>query len=229
MIPKLADTFGIIIAIFTSLLVVEELYDFFVEKPTSTSMEVDRMRASSFPRVLVCQTPAYDMNAIQKNGYSSAFWYTAGKNATRHFVGWSGKFENETKSIVNEMVFQNSSSAPPTVLLTFRNITKYSFQKVKLIIARALYPFGKCFTATVPHEAREKTVVGLLLKDKLLNESLVAKNYKIFFLSLLDDAQILLPPFQKIGDDVRTHSQDIGYQQFRTRIMKTIHVENDPQ
>ena len=77
---------------------------------------------------------------------------------------------------------------------------------------------------TVPKDAWQKTVVGLLLIDKLKTENSLAKNYR----DTLDNARLLLPPFQMIGDDVKTHSQKVGYQQFRTRVQNTVHVENDP-
>ena len=199
MIAKLANTLGIILAVCTALLIFEEFHVFLILKPTSTSMEVHNMRADLFPETLICQTPAYDIEAIQRNGYTSSFWYTVGKNRTGHLIGWAGIFKNETKSLIDEIVWQKNSSVPPKVKLKLRHKNKYEFQTLKLDFARVFYPLGRCFVATVPKEAWKKTVVGLLLGDILDNASSEPKNYRLFFRAASDNAKLLLPPFQMIG------------------------------
>ena len=42
----------------------EELHVFFVQKPTSTHMEVHQMKASLFRKTLICQIPGYNIDDI---------------------------------------------------------------------------------------------------------------------------------------------------------------------
>ena len=121
-----------------------------------------------------------------------------------------------------------TASDPPKIKLKLRHQNKYEFQSIKLSFARVFYPIGRCFMVTVPKDAWQYTVVGVISIDKLKTGNSVANNYRLFFRDTSDNARLLLPPFQMIGDDVKTHSQKVGFQQFRTRIKNTAHVENDP-
>jgi hypothetical protein len=230
MISIITNVLRVFLAVCTSLLIFEEMHVFLLQKPTSTHMEIQQMKASLFPETLICQTPGYDIDAIQRNGYRSSFWYTVGQNNSGHFIGWGGEFKKESTNLIDKLVWLKNASDPPRVLLKLRHQDKYNFQRITLPFSRVFYPLGRCFVVTVPKDAWKKTVVGLLLIGKTLNtsESSVAKNYRLFFQDTSNNARLLLPPFQMIGDDVKTHAQKIGYQQFRTRIKHTIHVENDP-
>ena len=53
----------------TIFLIIQELNKFFIIKPTGTSKEEKRLRASDLPEVVLCVDPPFDAEALAGYGY----------------------------------------------------------------------------------------------------------------------------------------------------------------
>ena len=78
----------------TSLLLFEILVDFFIAKPTVTSVEAVNHSEISFPDVLVCLGDGFDSRALKQVGYEDSFHYILGQDTHGNFIGWNG-LDNE--------------------------------------------------------------------------------------------------------------------------------------
>ena len=85
------------------------------------------------------------------------------------------------------------------------------------------------YLVTVADEYEDCLVHGLILKVKGKYQPSNMTIFRVFFSDRQTNAKILLPALQRDGDDLTTHSSEMGYCHFRTKIIMKIHVENDPR
>ena len=85
----------------TGLLCYEILMDFFIGKPTVSSVEEINLSEINFPDVLVCVQNGFSKENLKRFGYGDGFLYYVGQNKLTHFIGWNG--------LHNEDPFRNYS------------------------------------------------------------------------------------------------------------------------
>ena len=61
--------FTCVCVLLTSFLIFEELFNFLVTKPTTTSTEEKELEVSDLPEVVICVKPGFDHEVLKKYGY----------------------------------------------------------------------------------------------------------------------------------------------------------------
>ena len=74
----------------TGLLFHEIFMDFFVAKPTITSVEETNLSEIDFPDVLVCVQNGFSRKMLKRYGYDDSFGYFVGQDEWGNFIGWNG-------------------------------------------------------------------------------------------------------------------------------------------
>ena len=81
--------FTLVCVSLTMLLIYQELVNFSVTKPTSTSKEEKKLDTSDLPEVVVCLDPGFDTEIKHRYNYRPSRYYK-GLNEEHTFVGWNG-------------------------------------------------------------------------------------------------------------------------------------------
>ena len=74
----------------TGLLCYEISLEFFVVKPTASSVEEINLAEIKFPDVLVCVRNGFSRKMLKRYGYDNSFEYYVGPDKFANFIGWSG-------------------------------------------------------------------------------------------------------------------------------------------
>ena len=218
----------LVCAVSIIILISQDFYTFLVIKPTLTSVEKHSMKASSSLDIFVCQSPGYDNNALQRNGYTGPIMFSVGRNKSGHFVGWNG-LEGENSSQLLEKVFiTNHLTVQPSVKLKFQQKKKVIFQKANLTLSKVLFPFGRCFSVNVLRGDEDKKLSGLILSAEGNFSSNSITKYIVLLTDQTNNARIMIPPLQMVGFEIKTDPNEMGYRQYRTRLRNTVNIENDP-
>ena len=73
------------------LLIIEELFTYFVLKPTLTSSSKRNIEEKvDFPQIRLCPEPSVDTEAMTSLGYSSIDFYVNGLGEWNGWLGWAG-------------------------------------------------------------------------------------------------------------------------------------------
>ena len=104
-------------SLLTVFLICQILFNYIVERPTSTSMEEKVLRSPDIPETVICADPGFDSDVLEKYGYT--LMYYRGSMNGQDFVGWNGR-ENESNSadaILKEALLGKPSRGKSDVFL----------------------------------------------------------------------------------------------------------------
>ena len=74
----------------TGLLCYEIVLEFFVAKPTATSVEEIKLSKIKFPDVFICVQNGFNRKMLNHYGYGGSFSYFVGQDRFANFIGWNG-------------------------------------------------------------------------------------------------------------------------------------------
>ena len=75
---------------YTGYLVIDNLLDYLIIKPTFSSLENKHLLPEDIPDILVCREVGFDHEKLFKHGYKKVSKYNDGVAINGKFVGWSG-------------------------------------------------------------------------------------------------------------------------------------------
>jgi hypothetical protein len=129
----------------TVFLVYQELENFLVTKPTSTSLESRELDDDTFPEVTVCLDPALDAAAARRHGYQAVSYYRGGGGADgSQFVGWTGGAGGGSLSSVLDSVLTVGAKDRELVRADYGVRGLASRLPGRTGLTHPVYPYGRC-------------------------------------------------------------------------------------
>ena len=86
----LRNCFILICTLLTVYLICQELFNFFIVKPTITSIEEETLKSVDIPDVVICLEPSFDFGVLKKYGYIKDTYYRGSMDG-KSFTGWNGR------------------------------------------------------------------------------------------------------------------------------------------
>ena len=83
-----SNLFTLICTGLTCYLLAQVVIKFAITKPTSTSEELVELDLTTFPDVVVCLDPPFDLDALARFGYKPTDYFSGRVDGS--FVGWNG-------------------------------------------------------------------------------------------------------------------------------------------
>ena len=105
---NLKNCFTLVSLSLTLFLIYQELVNFSVTKPTTSSKEKKKLDTSMLPEVVVCFDPGFDAEIMLKYNYSLIKYYrgAVSQDSKEKFVGWNGggSEKKASKNILDEIL-----------------------------------------------------------------------------------------------------------------------------
>ena len=221
--------FKIILTAACLFLLYEQLYNYFVLKPTLTQSGRRDLNADDFPVMTFCPIKHMDMAKLSSYGYEDLTQYKLGyqENGTRKlFIGWSGNSSASQTDIVTDISLLKSKEDCP-----FSNNSFVKFDDdVQILLdfelTNALFPYHRCCKVVIPDQSKSRVLsfVHISIKEK-------EKLYSSYFLYLSD--QITYTLYEPLG--TRMSGKDIipapfpnAARLYKISLTEEEHLEEDP-
>ena len=138
----------LVILVLSGYLVGIELYTFWVEKPTHTSISTEYLQPRHYPDIAICPKQSWDMEALKNFGYNNVQDYLMG-HIDENTISWGGKNSNMSiENIFDQLSLLKSTKDCPlfygTLLDKDMNESRIE-QKMQLTDFHS--PFSKCCEA----------------------------------------------------------------------------------
>ena len=132
-------------AVFTSFLLYEEFFTFWIEKPTYTSSSNVEIGPKDFPDITICPFPSWNQQELKKIGYVHSFDYSKGMLRDSAMFGWSGNLtESSPESVLEQIsIFKNQTECPFSRVM-MRSEGREIFKTVEFKLTSLFHPRGRC-------------------------------------------------------------------------------------
>ena len=120
-------------AALTMFMLYDELYTFFITKPTLSSVSKSQLKPHNIPDIILCPVPGFDQNAIDRLGYDSSYYYSMGRLGG--YTGWFGN-QTETQQSTGDFFVFKSSADCPEIGAKFRTAEKLHSEKFEMFLMR---------------------------------------------------------------------------------------------
>ena len=209
------------------LLILEELYTFFVLKPTLTSSSKRNIEEKfDFPQILICPEPSVDTEAMTSLGYSSIDFYVNGlEESDDGRLGWAG---NNSESIeeVSEKISVIKSIDDCPIEKESWSWSKTEWENLRFKLKKVPYPHHICCELVPPKFAESSHIVGIQLAFSFTNKSF--NSYRIFMADNLTESFFTFHKNKMLGDKIRSKPDINGFLTYKIQIKEEIHLEDDP-
>ena len=214
--------------VLTLYLLIDEMRNFLITKPTLTSVTHTKLKPESFPNILICSEEGFDIDSLQRLEYYHAFYYGVGSVSNSEDIGWLGnQTEMNITEVVNEISKIKTLNDCPKIKGKFKLNGKHETIQVRMNVTRVLYPFGRCCRVLKPKEA-DKYAFDFIYSYKKFSEF---NNYTNgFSMYLSDEKSGLIQPqrFALEGHQLKYSRKQSGYVNYRIKVVEYHHLENDP-
>ena len=113
-------SFKFFFLVISILLIGEELYNFFILKPTLYTKVKNHSIKDEFPIFTVCPNPAFDLKEMNKLGYSDIYSYKTGLDYTASIIkGWDAKQTDSVKNVSRKISLLKSVKDCPDMGIVF--------------------------------------------------------------------------------------------------------------
>ena len=75
----------------TGLLLIQIFQDFFIGKPTISSVHELDIFDIQFPDLIICRQDGFNKSGLGEHGYNTSWNYFIGRDYLQNFIGWSGR------------------------------------------------------------------------------------------------------------------------------------------
>ena len=217
-----SNLFTLICTSLTCYLLAQVVIKFAITKPTSTSEELVELDLTTFPDVVVCLDPPFDLDALASFGYKPTDYFSGRVDGS--FVGWNG-----ADGKYNSTHILNSVLAVKTDEDMFNHIYFYD-QTGKSTSTTAqfrmmLYPYGRCLL--VKPRGTEISFKNLWLVFKAANWSSDI-HMNVFLVDPINSPVIFPDFFQMKGVQMRIPIQKNTFNSFVIRTLRSYQVEGNP-
>ena len=136
--------------LFTSFLLYEEFFTFWVEKPTHTSSSKVVIGPKDFPDITICPFPSWNQQELVKLGYGQSFEYSKGKLYESAMFGWSGNSTGiPLESVFDKIsILKNQTECPFTRIL-LRSKGREIFKELEFKLTPLCHPSGRCCKVSI--------------------------------------------------------------------------------
>ena len=138
-------------AILSALMILQELYNFMIVKPTTAAKEEKEMMFSDIPETVICANPGFYSAVLARYGYGNGF-YHRGSMDGKHFVGWNGH-KNESKSadsILEEALTVGKKIHSLFTAIDFSNDNERDRSQADTEFRTLSFPIGRCLVVNPP-------------------------------------------------------------------------------
>ena len=165
----------------------DELFQFLIVRPTSTSDGLASLDSKTFPEIMVCTSPPYNLEKLEQYGYSSVILYYLGLMQDGSFIGWGGVENMSSREILENVVSVKDHSE--IFYVEFYSKDNYSYIPAKVEPERANYPFGRCFKIQTDDPFKNEGVVSVSIS--ILARSPENQTVKVYFSDRINDAKAI--------------------------------------
>lgn len=222
--------------ILTMYMLYDELYIFFIIKPTLSSVSKSQLRPHNYPDIIICPVPGFDQNAIARLGYDSSYYYSMGKLGD----GWFGWFGNETgiehehtTAHAGDFFMFKSSADCPQIGAKFRTAEKLQSESFEMFLMRGIFPNGRCCRARTPRLAGDMILNTLYYTVAIPTYSnnqdhQVTTGFKMLLSDRESAAFFMMNKFNLEGSQLVSEHSKEGQEKYKIKIMEEIHMEDEP-
>ena len=213
----------------TSYLLYEELYVFLITKPTLTSVTQTSISTEQFPDVLICPEQAFELNLLNKLGYTRSLYYGLGQADDSKLIGWLG---NQTEFNITEIVNQISRIKTlkdcPEVIAKFKINGSLKDVPLSLNLTRVKYPNGRCCRVVKPREANEHVLFHIRYHTYIKNFTKFTKGFHMFLSDQKSSSFFLAQKFAMEGPKLTSNPKKLGWITYKIKVLEDIHIAEDP-
>ena len=227
--------FSLVCALLTIFLLCQELFNFAVRRPTSTSSEEKELEATDLPEVVVCLDPGFDSNVLQSYGYNvTSNYYRGSMDSSNNFVGWNGG-GNETKSsqniledvfMVNDELIKNGT----VISQAYYTGNHYDIIEREIKSRTLVYPFGNCISISPPNTRQH--FLYLFFNETVFDSlNLTSVKFRTFFMDKISSLQLYPNEMEMMGDEIKkslTLGEPNQVRSYKIKITRFQHVKGDP-
>ena len=218
----------IVFMIFSSILFIEELYTFFVLKPTLTYSAKRKLTAKDFPEIILCPAPSVNLLELLSKGYFGIESYKSG--IADEDIGWIGNISEPVQKVSDDVSVLNSTEDCPHASVWYDSknpeLTRLDeIEIVKFTFSPAMYPNHVCCKMVTPAVAQTHAILGIQIEFDFEN-----KSYASYKLSLSDreTASVFEQHRTKMfGADMYSMPFP-GFFNYKVKVMEDVHLENNP-
>ena len=215
--------------VLTLYLLIEEIIDFVIIKPTLTSVTQTNLTPANFPDILICPEKAFDLDYIHKLGYKYSFYYGSGYILGESYKGWLGNQTalNVTK-VADDVPNLNSLDKCPEMKGRFKFEGRYKTITLAMALTRVLYHSGKCCRVIKPKEADNYTISYIYTAIKYSRFTNFTNGFSIIFSEQKSALIVQQPKFISDGMQLKFSIDHPGLIKYRIKVLEEIHLEDDP-
>ena len=222
--------FQLLCASFTIVFIFEEMYTYYVIKPTVEHAEVQELTPETVPEILVCADPGFDEHNLVENGYDEIYNYALGilHDPEDHddllFKGWAGNSTDETANSLLEKLVK-LKSVEEVAVYEVENVTTQTVAKKRL--KHVNYPYGQC--VQVSHISDFENYLQIR-RPRGLNGT--SDKIIVLLRDPANSADIRPISFEMSGDKIYSTRHDRQAERlkkyYKIKIKRHIHYQNDP-
>ena len=143
-------------ALFTSYLLYEEFFTFFVKKPTYTSSSKVKIGPQDFPDITICPFPSWDHQEMLRLRYANSFEYSKGTTHNSTMFGWSGNTsEINPESVLDKISIIKHPTECPFTRVKMRSEEKEKSVNLKFQLTNLYHSRGRCCKVIISKELME--------------------------------------------------------------------------
>ena len=208
-------------------LVGKAAFNFVVTKPTSTSSEVVKLDAETFPDVVICGDPAIDRNLSTRYGYNDPAVYWLGQNGSYggNFIGWNG-VEGQKDSVEVRDELLNMKMGNKLVNTNWYVLRAGGFESnyPSAEFRMVTFPYGRCQLLKPPQHSE---ISGYWLEFHETN----FKSFTHLNILLMDpvNSPLIYPTNFQMKGKIQIKTLKKGWHPYQIKISQYHHVEEDPQ
>ena len=220
-------------ALLTVLGLYDELYIFFISKPTLSSVSKSKLRPHNYPDIIICPVPGFDQNALARLGYDSSYYYSMGRlgGDGGDYTGWEGnQTESHHTAAPGDFFVFKSSADCPVIGAKFRTAEKLQSEYFKMFLMRGIFPNGRCCRALVPRLAEDMILNTLFYAVSVsrYDNHQVTTGFKMLLSDRESAAFFMMNKFNLEGSQLSSQHKKPGQEKYKIKIIEEIHKENDP-
>ena len=216
------------------LFIWEELYTFFILKPTLSKKVKTSLTKDDFPTFMVCPDPGYDLNEMSDLGYNDIWYYKAGLSSTSGYtglpsvMGWDANQTDSVKNVSSRVSLLKSVEDCPDFATVFwkpQEDDDDAYEFLQFELTRAMFPYHLCCRVLIPKAAGKYPLDGTDI-------SFTNKSYESITLLVSDKVSHTIfeqHSYKTLGDNLISPQKGEGVNLYKLKMHRETNLESDPQ
>ena len=212
------------------LFIVEELYTFFILKPTLNKKIKTNLTKDDFPIFTVCPDPSLDLGEMALLGYYDIYSYKAGLGQ-ESIIGWDANQTDSVQNISNKISLLKTVKDCPEWGIVFykpheHDVEDPGIEELEFQLTRAMFPYHLCCRVQTPEATKKFPITGLEI-------GIMNKSYSSF--TVLVNDKVSHSIFEQhnskvLGNNIRSPQRlgEFGRNSYKLKIHRDISLESDP-